>query len=77
MDGPVAESDFAPSNAMRLWEYGVGDRAQLPTFASVRRAADGRYEVRGDSDMEVTLGGKTHKIAAADLAKGPFFLPAR
>ena len=75
VDGPVTAPDFAPSERVRLWSYGVGDPVRLPTFASVRRLDVGGWEVQGDTDLEVTLAGKVHKIAIADLAKGPVKIP--
>ena len=70
--GPAPQTaDFAPSGALRLWEYGVGDTVRLPTHALVRRTADGGYEAQGNTDLEITLNGKVQKVSAADLAKGP------
>jgi hypothetical protein len=66
---PVTMEDFAPANALRLWEYGVGDTLRQSTFASVRRVAANEYEVTGDVDVEVTLAGKTHKVTVDELAK--------
>jgi hypothetical protein len=69
LDGKVRAQDFAPSNALRLWEYGVGDTARLSTFVSVRRVEAGVYELTADVDVEVTIGGTTHAITTDELAK--------
>lgn len=75
LDGPVSPADFEPSKRIRLWAYGRGDPVRLPTFASVRRLDEGGWEVQGDADLEITIGSKTHKVAVADLARGPVRLP--
>jgi len=69
-DIPVTMEDFGNPPVLRVWEYGVGDTVRLSTFLSVRRVEAG-YEVTGDVDGEVTIAGKTHKISAAELARGP------
>jgi len=72
---PVTQADFAPENALRLWEYGVGDSVRHSTFVNVRRlpaggAAGTRYEVMGNVDATITLQGKPAKtISAAEFAK--------
>jgi len=66
---PLAAADFAPENVLRLWEYGLGDTVRQVTFASVRRVALGEYEVSADADVEVTLGNRTWRFTAADLAR--------
>jgi hypothetical protein len=30
-----------------------------------------QYELTGDVDVDVTLGGKTQHVSATDLARGP------
>ena len=52
MGAPVKKDSFGKANALRLWEYGVGDTVRQSTFASVRRIgpAEGAAEgaVGGD-----------------------------
>jgi hypothetical protein len=68
LDGTVAASDFAPSGAVRIWEYGVGDNVRLATFVGVHRTADGAWEVTGNADAEVTIGkGPPHRIIGDEL----------
>jgi hypothetical protein len=75
VEGAIQEADFAPSGALRLWEYGVGDGVRLPSFLCVRRLDGGGYEVQGDTDAEVTIKGATRKLTASELAAGPVKLP--
>lgn len=74
---PVKKHSFGKANALRLWEYGVGDTVRQSTFASVRRialaedaAAPASWELTADVAVEVTLpGGRSVRVAEADLAK--------
>jgi hypothetical protein len=54
---PVTLADFGPENALRLWEYGVGDALRQSTFVHVRRVEPRVYEVSGNVDAVVTLPG--------------------
>lgn len=73
---PVKKSSFGKANALRLWEYGVGDSVRQSTFASLRRIdpAEGgadqpEWELTADVAVEVTLpDGRTLKVSEADLA---------
>lgn len=65
----MSASDFEPANAVRIWEYGTGDTLRQSTHVSVRRMDDGTYEVHGDTDAEVTVNGKTHRITADALSQ--------
>jgi len=69
VDAPLAEADFGPSKVMRVWEYGVGDTLRLPGMVAVNRVDGGGYEIRGDVDVEVTLGTINRKISADEFAK--------
>ena len=73
LHGPaIAEKDFAPSGALRLWEYGVSDTVRQSTFVSLRRVAPGVYDVQGDVPVEVTFaGGQPRPITAEQLTAGP------
>ena len=62
--GPVQESDFAPSGALRLWEYGVGDTVRHSTYASLRRMEDSAYELNADADLTLALKGGKMEISA-------------
>ena len=65
----MRQKDFEPDGALRLWEYGVGDTVRKITFVSVRRVKPGAYQIVGDVDLTLTLGGKTRKVTAQELAK--------
>jgi hypothetical protein len=70
LDGPVSEADFAPSGALRVWEYGVGDAVRLASFAAVRRVAPGVYELAAATDVELALRGQAvRKITAEELRR--------
>lgn len=64
---PVAAEDFGAERVLRLWEYGVGDNVRQSTFVSLRRLEAGRYELRADVDVEVTLGGATRQVTVSEL----------
>ncbi|MEI8311474.1 MAG: hypothetical protein WCH98_12035, partial [Verrucomicrobiota bacterium] len=68
--GPVAESDFAPTGRLRLWEYGVGDTVRQSTMVSVRRGDGKTYTATGNVDAEITIRGKKHSFSADQLAAG-------
>jgi len=67
LSGPVNEADFAPENAFRLWEYGVGDSVRQSTYVTLRRVEPGVYRVR--SDVDVTLGLKGGGLEVSTDAK--------
>jgi hypothetical protein len=77
---PVSAADFSPSRAMRVWEYGVGDRVRLSASAWIKRAGQGVYEVGGNADLTVALpaesaelstdGGKTWRALTGKRADG-------
>jgi hypothetical protein len=69
LDGKVSWADFGKRRGFYLWEYGVGDTVRQSTFVNVRRLADGSYEVQGDVDCEIAMGGKTRKLTAAGFAQ--------
>jgi len=74
---PVKADSFGKANALRLWEYGIGDTVRQSTFASVRRidpgegaAGPAQWELTADVAVEVTLpDGRTVKVSESDLAK--------
>jgi hypothetical protein len=76
LTGPrVKRSSFGKANALRLWEYGVGDSVRQSTLASVRRVDDvqgagpARWELTADVAVDVTLpDGRVVKVTEADLA---------
>lgn len=51
----VSEADFAPSQALRIWEYGVGDGVRMSTRASLRRVEPGVFEVAANVEVAVSL----------------------
>jgi hypothetical protein len=76
---PVNPAAFGKANVLRLWECGVGDRVRQSTSVSVRRVADGVFEVSTDvavsvglrgGKMETSAGGKSLDLAAASAADG-------
>jgi hypothetical protein len=64
LDRPVQKTDFSPDNVLRLWEYGVGDRFTLKTWASVRRVRKGVWQVQADTDFALTLRGGRMTLSA-------------
>jgi len=62
--GLVAEKDFAPENALRLWEYGVGDTARLSTCVNVRRVEKGLFLLEADVACRVGLQARAVRISA-------------
>lgn len=72
---PVAAADLAPQNAIRLWEYGVGDTVRQSTFVHVRRLAPGLYEVCANVAATVALPGKGVDVSADRTQWRP--LPAK
>ena len=69
VEGEIAEADFGSSKVMRIWEYGVGDTIRLPGMVAVNRVQPGVFEMRGDVDVEVTLGKIKRKVSADDFRK--------
>jgi hypothetical protein len=63
--------DFAPSEALRLWEYGVGDRARRSASVNLRRVGPNEYELT--TDVDVTLGESQRHVTAGEVqtAGGP------
>jgi len=81
--GPVLAADFAPDNALRLWEYGVGDRVRQTTCVSLRRLEQEVYEVTADvpaslslqaRQVQVSRDGKTWTALRGNSANGWFTL---
>lgn len=66
---PVSEDSFAPSGALRLWEYGVGDSVRHSTFAGVRRVDGNEYELEANADVDLTIGNETFRYSADDLSR--------
>ena len=44
----VSTGDFKTPRALRVWEYGAGDRVRLRTWLSVRRVSDGVFKITGN-----------------------------
>jgi len=55
--GPIATADFAPGNALRIWEYGPGDRLRAATAVSVRRTTPNVYRIESDVQARVMFPG--------------------
>jgi hypothetical protein len=51
---PVEQQDFGPENALRLWEYGVGDQVRMSTSVSLRRVKPGAFEIRTDVAAKIS-----------------------
>jgi len=62
--GGTRSADFAPSNALRISEYGVGDRVRLAAWAAIRRAGANRLEVTANSDLSLSLKGGWVELCA-------------
>jgi hypothetical protein len=62
---PVRQKDFAPHGALRLWEYGVGDRVRQSTSVSLRRMERNVFEVETDVAVRIALPAQTVKITRA------------
>jgi len=52
---PVEPQDFGEQSALRLWEYGVGDRVRQSTSVSLRRVAPNQYEIEANVAAKVWL----------------------
>ncbi len=71
---PVTRADFGPEGALRLWEYGVGDRLRQSTAVTLgRREVEGAdaagglrlYELASNVDVVVTLPGRSAEVGPA------------
>ena len=60
---PVTRESFGPAQALRLWEYGVGDEVCHVTHAGLRRLKPGLYELTADVDATVALRGKQIELS--------------
>jgi hypothetical protein len=60
---PLNKESFAKPNALRLWEYGVGDSVRQSTGVSLRRLESGDYELSADVDVVLSLRGKAIQIS--------------
>jgi len=80
LTGPaVATAAFGSAGVLRLWECGVGDRVRQSTSVSVRRLADGTFELNTDvtvklslrvSKLAVSMGGKPVPVSPAAALAG-------
>lgn len=54
---PISQADFPVNGAIRIWETGVGDTAELATYAGIRRhpADNALYEVTANVPFKLTL----------------------
>jgi hypothetical protein len=68
---PVAAADFGQENALRLWEYGVGDTVRQSTAVTLRRVeiegadragAPALYELSSNVGVTVLMPGKSVEI---------------
>lgn len=62
-NSPVTMEDFGQAKEVRLWEYGVGDKIQQRTTASVARIGDKTYQLHATSNMTLSLRGSKIEIS--------------
>jgi len=75
-DGAVTKSDFAPSNRVRLWEYGTGDAVGIASSASVRRMEKNTFELTANSDVTISFPGTTMESSTDRKSWKPITAPA-
>ncbi|MDA0839890.1 MAG: hypothetical protein O3B01_17370 [Planctomycetota bacterium] len=64
LSGPeVNKEAFGKEGALRLWEYGVGDKVRQSTSASLVRIEPGDYEFRSDAGATISLRGSSIETA--------------
>jgi hypothetical protein len=61
---PVAADAFGTEKALRLWEYGPGDRVRQSTYVSVRRVDESIFEVDLDVDATIHLKATSAQISS-------------
>jgi hypothetical protein len=64
LDGAFSEKEMPVGGCLKVWEFGVGDTVRQATFASLRRLADGSYEMTGDTDVTLKLKGSGLEVSA-------------
>ncbi|MFP4058193.1 MAG: hypothetical protein ACLF0G_15100 [Candidatus Brocadiia bacterium] len=62
--GPVTREAFGQAGVLRLWECGAGDTAVQRTSASLRRVGEGRFALRADVALELSLPARTIEASA-------------
>jgi hypothetical protein len=70
-EGNMTEADFAPSNALRMWEYGVGDTVRMVTYVGLNRTAPGVFELHADTAVSLALKGRQVEISEDGKAWQP------
>jgi hypothetical protein len=75
VDGLVAASDFTDADGdgracVRMYDFGKGDRFEIPTSVFLRRGSDGGFTVHADTDVELVVAGVTSRLTTADFARG-------
>ncbi|MCK5843864.1 MAG: hypothetical protein KAG97_04095, partial [Victivallales bacterium] len=56
LDGKVEDGDF-PDGKLILWDIGVGYSVTMPTWATVRRVAPGKFIVKANTTATVSMKG--------------------
>jgi len=62
---PLTAEDFPANGAIRIWEIGVGDQAELATYAGVRRSPvyPGLYEVTANVPFTLALPAARFEVS--------------
>ena len=76
VDQPVTAADFADDDGdgracVRLYDFGPGDRFEIPTSVFVRRNAEGGFQVKADTAVEVVLAGVKSVLRVEDFVRNP------
>jgi hypothetical protein len=66
LEGEVKDSQFTDADkdgrrVLRMYHFGVGDSVSMQTSVSVKRRADGSFEVAASTPAEVTVAGRAMK----------------
>ena len=71
LDGPVTKGDFGDTAGFYLWEYGVGDRVRMSTFAALRRLEPALFELSADGGLTVGLQARGLELSVNQDAWKP------
>jgi hypothetical protein len=68
MGPPLKKDDLTDANgdgvvSVLIWDMGLGDTIRAPIHARLVRTTDNTFELRADTDVTITLGGKKAKFS--------------
>jgi hypothetical protein len=63
-DGTFTKADFAPSDCLRLWEYGPGAVFRIASHAALNRTEPGIYAVTANTPFAFALKGAKLQTSA-------------